>query len=113
MAAMLTVLTEFADNGNSRTYTQATHTAQEPDLCIQKRRTPTGGQVTLEDSINVLMTTKDSAGAILPQKVSMSVTVRRPIDGLVADVDAALVIFRDIIAGDEFANTVASQEFLV
>jgi hypothetical protein len=38
--------------------------------------------------------------------------IRRPKDGIAADVTAALAIFRDIIAGDEFGNTVSTQEYL-
>lgn len=112
MAAMTTALTEFADNGNSRTYTTTGHTAQEPELVLQKRRVPSTNQTVLEDTITVLHSTEDSDGVILPQKVSFSVTVKRPIAGIAADVTAALAIFRDIVAGDEFTNTVDTQEFL-
>jgi hypothetical protein len=65
-----------------------------------------------EDSVNVLVATKDVANVVLPQKVSFSVTVRRPINGTAADVTAALATFRDVIAGDEFAATVNSQGWL-
>lgn len=110
---MLTALTEFSDNGNSRTYTQSSHTALDNKLVIQKRKVPSGNQVVLEDRINVLTTTHNSDGAVLPQKVSFEVIVRRPIDGVAADVTEQLAVFRDIIAGDEFTNTVNTQEYLV
>jgi len=32
--------------------------------------------------------------------------------GTAADVDAALVVFRDIIANDEFENSIETQEWL-
>lgn len=112
MAAMTTALTEFADNGNSRTYTFGGHTASEPELVLQKRRVPAGNSQVAEDTITVLEATKDSEGAVLPQKVSFSVTIRRPINGLAADVTSALATFRDIVAGDEFGNTVDTQEWL-
>lgn len=112
MAAMSTALTEFADNGDSRTYTTASHTAVKPKLVIQKRRVPTGNQVILEDTISVIHATEDADALILSQKVVMTLTVRRPINGTSTDVDAALVIFRDIIAGDELTNTVNTQEYL-
>ncbi len=112
MAAMLTALTEFSDNGNSRTYSLAGHTAQSPQLVIQKRRVPVGNQVVAESTIDVIYATEDSAGALLPQKVVFSAVVRFPINGIQADIDAALVVFRDIIAGDEFSNTVNTQEYL-
>jgi len=112
MAAMTTVLTEFADNGNSRTYTQASHTALKPLLVLQKRKVPSGNQTVIEDTVTVLSATEDSDGAILPQRVSFSATVRRPKDGTAADVTAMLAVFRDIVAGDEFANMVDTQEYL-
>lgn len=112
MAAMTTVLTEFADNGNSRTYTQAAHTALKPQLVLQKRKVPSGNQTIIEDTITVLSATPDSEGVILPQRCSFTAIVRRPKDGAAADVTAMLAVFRDIIAGDEFANTVDTQEYL-
>jgi hypothetical protein len=32
--------------------------------------------------------------------------------GSSSDIDAALAVFKDIISGDEYANTVDTQEFL-
>jgi hypothetical protein len=112
MAAMTTALTEFSTLGDSRTYTTTGHTVQEPKVVVQKRKVPSGNQIVSESSVAVIHATEDSEGLILPQKVSITVTVRSPINGLTADVDAALVIFRDIVAGDEFANTVDTQEYL-
>jgi hypothetical protein len=113
MAAMSTSLTEFSDNGNSRTYSLPLHTVLKPQLVLEKRKVPSGSQTVAEDTITVLTATEDSAGVKLAQRVSFTVTIRRPINGLQTDIDAALVIFRDIIAGDEFTNTVNSQEYLV
>lgn len=113
MAAMTTALTEFADNGNSRTYTYTGHTAAEPRLVLQKRRVPSGDQTILETTVQVLSSTEDATGALLASRVSFQATVRSPIDGIAADVTAALAVFRDIIAGDEFTNTVSTQEWLV
>jgi len=112
MAAMTTALTEFADNGNSRTYTYTGHTAVEPRMVLQKRRVPSGSQTILEDSVQVKSSTEDSNGDLLESPVSFMVTVRRPKNGIAADVTAALAIFRDVIAGDEFTNTVSTQEWL-
>lgn len=112
MAAMTTALTEFSDTGNSRTYSQSDHTALKPRLVLQKRKVPTGNQSVIEDTITVLSATPDADGAILPQRVSFTATIRRPKEGASADVTAMLAIFRDIIAGDEFANTVDTQEYL-
>lgn len=113
MAAMTTVLTEFADNGNSRTYTQAAHTVEQPLLVLQKRKVPSGSAVIAEDTITVLSHTEDADGVTLPQRVTFTATIRRPIGGDAADVTAMLAVFRDIVAGDEFANSVTTQEWLV
>lgn len=112
MVAQTTVLTEFSDQGNSRTYTTAGHTADKPKLVLQRRKVPSGNQVVIEDTITVSHATTDADGDIMPTKVSMSATVRRPIGALAADIDAVLVIFRDIVANDEFGNTVDTQEWL-
>lgn len=113
MAAMTTALTEFSDNGNTRTYTYTGHTATEPRLVLQKRKVSTGATSVIEDTVTVLSSTEDSDGEILASKVAIEVKVRRPVNGISADVDAALVIARDIWAGDEFTNTVGTQEWLV
>lgn len=112
MAGMSTVLIEFSDMGNSRTYTQASHTALAPLLVLQKRKVPSGNQRIAEDTITVLSHTEDADGITLPERVTFTATVRRPINGDAADVTAMLAVFRDIVAGDEFANTVSTQEWL-
>jgi hypothetical protein len=112
MAAMTTALTEFSDSVNSRTYTYTGHTAADPRLVIQKRKVPSGNQQIVEDVISVLSGTEDANGVQLESKVMFQAVIRRPKDGIAADVTAALAIFRDIIAGDEFGNTVSTQEYL-
>lgn len=112
MAAMSTALTEFSDKENSRTYTYTGHTASKPKLVLQKRKVATGNQVVIEDSIAVIAATVDAASLVLPQKISFEVIVRRPITGASADVTAALAIFRDVVAGDEFTATVNGQTYL-
>jgi hypothetical protein len=113
MAAMSTALTEYSDKENSRTYVYTGHTVQDPKIVLQKRKVPTGQQVIVEDSITILSGTEDSAGDALDQNVTFNVTVRRPKNGIAADVTAVLAIFRDIVAGDEFANTVNTGQYLV
>lgn len=112
MAGMTTVLTEFSQNGNSRTSTYTGHTALEPKLVIEKRRVPTGNQTMVEYSCKVIDTTTDSASEVLANKVSFEAVVKYPLLGQSADVAAALAIFRDVIAGDEFGNSVNTQEWL-
>jgi hypothetical protein len=112
MAAMSTALTEFADSGNSRTYTYTGHTAAEPRLVIQKRKIATGSGSVIEDTVSVISSTENAAGDLLASKVLFEAKVRRPLDGISSVVTAALAIYRDIIAGDEFTNTVSTQEWL-
>jgi hypothetical protein len=111
MAAMTTVLTEFADNGNSRTYALSDHTASSPSLVLQKRKLASAGGVA-SSTIQVVKATEDVDGATLPQKVNIAAIVSTPIDGDAADVAAALATFRDIVAGDEFGTTVTTQRWL-
>lgn len=112
MAAMTTVLTEFSNNGNSRTSTLTGHTAAKPRLVIEKRRVPEGSQTMIEYSFKVVYSTEDDDGMVLSNKVSFEMIVRYPIAGQAADVTAALAIVADVIAGDEFANSVSTQEWL-
>jgi hypothetical protein len=112
MAGMTTALTEFSNNGNSRTSTYTGHTASEPKLVIEKRRVPEGNQTTIEYRAKVVSSIEDVDGVVLGQKVSFEACVTYPLAGIAADVTAALTIFRDIIAGDEFANSVSTQEWL-
>lgn len=112
MAVMSTVLTEFSNSGNSRTSSIANHTAVKPKLVIEKRRVPDAGQTIAEYSVKVVEATADAAGIILNQKVTFECVVRFPVLGQTAEVTAALAVFRDIIAGDEFANSVSTQEWL-
>lgn len=112
MAAMSTALTEFSNNGDSRTTTTLGHTVLKPKLVIEKRKVPVGNQIVSEYTFSVVQATEDDDGNVLPQKVVMTATVRLPIHGQSTDVDAALVIFRDVIAGDEFGNSVDTQEWL-
>lgn len=113
MAAMTTALIEFADNGNSRTYTRTGHTAQAPELCVQSRRVATGNQKVAESKIMLVKGVYDVNSEYLPQKVVFEATVKYPIAALLTDINAELAIFRDIVAGDEFGVTVSTQNWLV
>lgn len=113
MAAMSTALTEFATEGNSRTYTTVGHTFAVTKVVVQKRKVPAGSNPVAEVSIAVVHSTVDDNGLVLPSKVNFTATIRVPVNGQASDVTAALAIFRDIVASDNFGNTVDSQEFLV
>lgn len=112
MAAMTTALTEFSNNGNSRTTTLSAHTACVPRIVIEKRKIPANvdGNATYE--FKVVYGTEDAAGENLTSKIAFSGKVNYPLLGKEADITAALAVFRDIIAGDEFANSVSTQEWL-
>lgn len=112
MAGMTTVLTEFSQMGNSRTSTVAGHVATSPRLVIEKRRVPEGNQTIVEYNCKIVYATVDGDGAVLSNKISFEACVRYPVLGQADDLAAALVIFADVIAGDEFANSVATQEWL-
>lgn len=112
MAAMSTALTEFSDNGNSRTYTYTGHTATDPRLVIQKRKVAVNGTSMIEDSVMVVSGTEDAESIPLQSRVTFQAVSRRPVNGTAGDVTAALAVFRDIIAGDEFGATVNTQNWL-
>ena len=112
MPAMATSLTEFADNGNSRTYTVSGHTALKPRLVIQKRKIPATAEASAEVQVNVVYGTVDAANVILASKVAFEMAVRYPVNGTAADTTAALVVIRDIIASDEFTTAVNTQNWL-
>lgn len=112
MAAMTTALTEFSTSGNSRTCTLSGHTAIAPKIVIEKRRVPEGNQTMAEYSFKALYATEDADGMVLSQKVSFEAIVRYPVLGTATDITTLLAVFRDIIAGDEFANSVGTQEWL-
>lgn len=112
MAAMTTVLTEFSNNGNSRTSTLSTHTVLKPCLVIEKRKVPASNVAVGEYSFKVILATNDADGNVLASKVVFEAIVRQPVNGQAAEVTSALATFRDIIAGDEFGNSVTTQEWL-
>jgi hypothetical protein len=62
-----------------------------------------------EDVFQVISSTEDADGEILTSKVLFEAKVRRPANGIASDVTAALAIFRDIVASDEFTATVNTQ----
>lgn len=112
MAAMTTALTEFSDKENSRVYTLNGHTASKKQKLIQRRKEAIGNKVVMEDSLILQYGTEDADGAVMPQAISFTVTVARPVGYLAADMTAALASIRDIVAGDEFTSMVNGQQYL-
>lgn len=112
MAAMSTALTQFANTGDSRTWTTTGHTVQTAKVVVMKRKVPSGSNPVAEISVAVVHSTKDAENIVLPSKVNFTITVRTPVQGQTADVTAALAIIRDIVASDNFGASVTSQNFL-
>jgi hypothetical protein len=109
MAAMSTILASYDPAKGKYTYTG--HTALNPKQVLQKRTEAIGSSIMQEDSLSVISGCVDADGDVLPNRVFFTVTVRRPVTRADdTEVDAALAVFRDIVAGDEFANVVATQE---
>lgn len=114
MAAMSTILNERSSSSDSHVWTvNADHTAQKQALVLQKRKTPTGDQVVMEDHVMVRYDGEDADGMVLKEPVSVTVIVRRSKHAIAADVSAALATARDIVAGDEFTDVVNKQEPLI
>lgn len=112
MANFATVITEFSDKENNRTYMVAGHTVQAPRLVIQKRKVPVNATANSESRLTVVYGTKDANDIPLASKVAFDAGVRYPANGNTSDVAAALVVFRDFVASDQFAAMVTSQAYI-
>lgn len=112
MAGMSTALTLFSEYGNSRTSTTAGHTSVKPKVVVEKRVVAEGKKKIAQSSVKVIHATTDAEGLILTEKVAFEAVVNTPVAGLAADVTAALAIFRDIVASDDFGTTVTTQNWL-
>lgn len=112
MASFTTVIEEFSDKENSRTYTVNGHTVQAPRLLIQKRKVPASAEQVAQDSLVVVYGTTDADSAPLTSKVAFEANVRRPANGQASDVTAALAVFRDFVSSDEFTNMVTGQTYV-
>lgn len=114
MATLATALIEFADSGDSRTYTLPLHTVLAPRLLVQKRRVPSGKQVVAESSILLTYAVSDAQDVVLPQRLSTTVVTRAPIlmkagTGIEA---VMLAHIRDVINSDEFAAMMSTQNWI-
>jgi hypothetical protein len=113
MGSFTTSITEFSDSENRRTYSVSGHTVQAPKLLIQKRTVPKTTASACESALSVVYGTADAEGSPLATKVNLSASVRYPANGQSADVTAALAVFRDFVASDEFTNMVTSQDYVL
>lgn len=112
MANFSTVISEFSDENNRRTYAVSGHTVQAPKLLIQKRKVPSNPAAVSEDELMVVYGTEDPEGVPLVSKVVFAASVRRPANGDAADVTAALAVFRDFVASDQFTAMVTGQAYV-
>jgi hypothetical protein len=60
----------------------------------------------------VVYGTTDAEGSPLQSKVAFSASVRYPVNGDSTDVTAALAVFRDLVASDEFTAMVNTQAYI-
>jgi hypothetical protein len=112
MAAFTTVISEFSDKENNRTYMVSGHTVQEPRLVIQKRKVPATASGASESHLMVVYGTTDAESNPLASKVVFDAGVRYPANGQSDDITAALAVFRDLVASDEFTAMVTSQAYV-
>lgn len=113
MADMVTVLTEYAMNGDSKSYTTSGHTAQLPRMFIQKRRVPASGKGNASSSTTVLRGVTDANSIPVAGKVAVDINTRYPLEmtNMSAEVDAVIAIVRDFVASDDFPNMFKAQLF--
>lgn len=112
MASYTTVIKGFSEKENSRTYEISGHTVLAPKLLIQKRKVAATAEASAESQLQVVYGTSDADGNILQKKVVFSADVRYPVNGQASDISAALVVFRDFVASDEFTSLVNSQTYV-
>lgn len=112
MPVISTVLTEFSDKENSRTYTAAGHTVVKPRIVTQKRRIAPSVDGVATDTLSVVFGSVDAVGAPLSTKIAFEVNIRRSPGALPADILAAKTLFREIVASDEFDAVVDSQNYV-
>lgn len=112
MAAFSTVISEFSDQENRRTYAVTGHTVQAPKLVIQKRIVPKTLASAAGNELMVVYGTVDAQNVVLGSKVVMTASVRYPANGTSTAVTAALAVFRDLVASDEFTAMVTGQAYI-
>lgn len=112
MATIATGLTEFSDKENNRTWMVTGHTVSKPRLITQKRKLALNLAASQQSTISVVYGTVDAVGTPIAGRVVFEVNVRAPVNAASADVAAALVVFRDVVASDEFTATVTSQGYI-
>lgn len=112
MPVMATVVTEYSNAENARTYSISGHTVAKPKLLLQKRKIGVVGGASSTDTVEILFGTQDANGTTLPGRISFFLTCRRPVEAIAADVTAAVSVLKDVVGSDEFANMINTQNYL-
>ncbi|DAD50706.1 TPA_asm: coat protein [ssRNA phage SRR6960799_30] len=111
MPTITTTLVDYSQVGNTKTLTAPGHTVSAPRLVIQKRKIPSTSSGVAESDVKVVYGTTDTNGP-LSSRVSVEAVVRYPANGNMADVTAALTLFREVVASDEFQSAVYTQNWI-
>jgi len=112
MAVMTITLSEYADNGNSRTFAKSGHSFETSRLVVQSRKQPLGNITVGTTDTNVKFTTVNSDGDLLAALINLGVSSRIPRDAVEADVDEAITLLRDFVAADEFPAMVKAGTYI-
>lgn len=110
MTAMVTATSRISVMGS--TFTSAVdsvHTANKPAIIIQSSKVPDSSNANVESTTKVVYGTVDAEGLVVPSKVLFQATSRRPKQGVDADWNAALALFREYVASDEFTAHAENQ----
>lgn len=112
MANMSTSLVTFSENGNKRTSAAPSNTAALPRLILQQRSIASGVEGVSEMQHRVVFGAADASGLPIVQRISFLVLARIPILARSTEVDAAKALYREMIASDNWAASVAGQLWL-
>lgn len=106
MADMTAALSFYSNVGTTITYTSAGHDLSDAKFMVQKRGQQGSGQTLYKGEVAVVQGAEDSAGDQLPNNLRLTAASSIPIGTIVADIDAAIVLFRDYVASDDFPAAV-------
>ena len=106
MAAQTTALTFHRSNGEKLTSTTSGHTVSSVKLVLEEARTPQGNQTISEYKLSVIHSAVDADGVDLGSKCVAGAFVKFPLGTTEAVIVSVETILRDIVAGDEFANSI-------
>lgn len=106
MADMVTALTGYSNVGTTITYETAGHSLSDAKLVVQKRGQQGSGQTLFKGEVAVVAGAEDSAGDQMPNNLRLTAASSIPVGVIAADIDAAIVIFRDYVASDDFPAAV-------